>query len=69
MAKLTTKKRNKLPKSAFGLPEEEKYPVKTIKNGKVVPSKSHAINAKARATQMAKKGKLSAAEKKKIDAS
>ena len=59
MAKLTAKKRNKLPKSDFGLPGEEKYPM---------PDKSHAANAKARATQMVKKGKLSEASKKKIDA-
>ena len=59
MAKLTTKKRKSLPKSDFGLPGDRKYPM---------PDKAHAANAKARATQMAKKGKLSAAAKKKIDA-
>lgn len=50
MAKLTTKRRNKLPKSAFGLPGREAYPM---------PDKAHAANAKARATQMYNKGKLS----------
>lgn len=59
MAKLTTKKRNSLPKSDFALPKERKYPM---------PDKSHAANAKARATQMVKKGKLSPASKAKIDA-
>ena len=59
MAKITTKKRKSLPKSDFGLPGDRKYPM---------PDKAHAANAKARATQMAKKGKLSAAAKKKIDA-
>lgn len=59
MAKLTTKQRNKIPKSKFGLPGEEKYPM---------PDRSHAANAKARATQMVKKGKLSEASKEKIDA-
>lgn len=59
MSKLTTKERNKLPKSDFGLPGQEKYPM---------PNKAHAINAKARATQMEKKGKLSASSKAKIDA-
>ena len=59
MAKLTTKKRKSLPKSDFGLPGDRKYPM---------PDTAHAANAKARATQMAKKGKLSAAAKKKIDA-
>jgi len=33
-----------------------------------MPDKSHAANAKARAAQMAKKGKLSKSEEKKIDA-
>ena len=59
MAKLTTKQRNNLPKSDFGLPGREAYPM---------PDKAHAANAKARATQMENKGKLSAASKAKIDA-
>jgi len=59
MATLTTKARKKIPKSKFGLPGEKKYPM---------PDKSHAANAKARATQMVAKGKLSPASKAKIDA-
>lgn len=59
MAKLTTKTRNKLPKSDFGLPGEKKYPM---------PDKSHARNAKARASEMEHKGKLSPSTKAKIDA-
>lgn len=59
MAKLTASKRNKLPKSKFGLPGSEKYPM---------PDKAHAANAKARATQMVKKGKLSPASASKIKA-
>lgn len=59
MAKLTTKKRKGLAKSTFGLPGERKYPM---------PDKSHAANAKARASQMEKKGKLSSSAKAKIDA-
>ena len=58
MAKLTTKARDKIPKKEFGLPGEKKYPM---------PNKSHAINAKARATQMEDKGKLSSSSKAKID--
>ena len=58
MAKLTANKRNKLPKSDFGLPGEKKYPM---------PDKAHAANAKARATQMVNKGKLSSSSKAKID--
>jgi hypothetical protein len=59
MTKLTTKKRNNLPKSEFALGKERKYPIDT---------KARAANAKARATQMEKKGKLSPASKAKIDA-
>ncbi len=58
MAKLTTKKRKKLPDSAFAGPDRS-YPVF---------DKSHAANAKSRATQMEEKGKLSPSAKKKIDA-
>jgi hypothetical protein len=58
MAIITTKKRKKLSPKKFGLPDEKKYPM---------PDKSHAANAKARATQMVKKGKLSSEDKKKID--
>lgn len=59
MAKLKAKTRAKLPSSEFGLPGEKKYPM---------PDKSHAANAKARASQMAKKGKLSSSAKAEIDA-
>lgn len=59
MAKLTTKAREKIPKKEFGLPGEKKYPM---------PNKSHAANAKARATQMVNAGKLSESSKSKIDA-
>jgi hypothetical protein len=52
MAKLKAASRNKIPSSKFGLPSSRKYPM---------PDRSHAANAKARATQMVHKGKLSAA--------
>jgi hypothetical protein len=58
MATLTEKKRDKLPDSKFGLPEEHKYPM---------PDESHARNAKARASQQLKKGNLTKSEKEKID--
>ena len=58
MAKLTTAKKNAEPKSDFALPEKRKYPV---------PDAAHARNAKARASQAETAGKLSAAEKKKVD--
>lgn len=59
MAKLTAKARKAVPKKEFGLPGERKYPM---------PDKAHAANAKARATQMEEKGKLSPSSKAKIDA-
>ena len=59
MAKLTAAKRKKVPKSEFGIPAKKKYPM---------PDRAHAANAKARASQMVKKGKLSEGDKKKIDA-
>jgi len=59
MAKLSTTKRKKEPKQEFGLPEQRKYPM---------PDASHARNAKARASQMEHQGKLSEADKKKVDA-
>jgi hypothetical protein len=59
MAKLTTKGRKKVAAKAFGEPGKRKYPM---------PDKAHAANAKARAAQMVKKGKLSKSEKRKIDA-
>lgn len=59
MSKLTAAKKNHEPKSDFGLPEQRKYPM---------PDASHARNAKARASQAVHAGKLSASDKKKIDA-
>lgn len=59
MAKLTTEARKAIPKKEFGLPGEKKYPM---------PDKAHAANAKARATQMVKKGKLSEGSAAKIKA-
>lgn len=58
MTKLTTRARKALPKSDFAGPGRS-YPV---------PDKAHARNAKARASQQAAKGKLSASAKRKIDA-
>lgn len=59
MSKLSTKARKSLPKKDFALPGRKAYPM---------PDKAHAANAKARATQMEKKGKLSPSAKAKIDA-
>lgn len=59
MAKLTTKARKALPKKDFGMPGRKAYPM---------PDKAHAANAKARATQMVDKGKLSPSAAAKIKA-
>ncbi len=59
MAELTSKRRNAIPSSNFGLPDERKYPM---------PDRSHAANAKARASQQLKRGNLSSSEKARIDA-
>jgi hypothetical protein len=59
MAELTAKRRNALPKSQFGMPSKDGYPM---------PDRAHAANAKARATQMVNKGKLSASSAAKIKA-
>ena len=50
-------KRKKLKKSQFGLPGKRKYPM---------PDKEHAINAKGRAKQQRKRGKLSKSDYKKV---
>jgi len=59
MAKLTSGQRKGMAKSEFGLPGSKSYPM---------PDRSHAANAKARASQMEKAGKLSPSSKSKIDA-
>ena len=50
-------KRKKLKKSQFGLPGKRKYPM---------PDKAHADNAKARAKQQRKRGKLSKSAYEKV---
>jgi hypothetical protein len=57
MAKITAKRRKKLPKSSFGLPGSRKYPM---------PDRAHAGNAKARAQQQYRKRKISKSTRDKI---
>lgn len=59
MAELTAATRKRIPSGEFGMPGSRKYPM---------PDRSHAANAKARATQMVKKGRLSASSAAKIKA-
>lgn len=58
MAKLSTSARKNLPASTFAGPNRS-YPV---------PDKPHAANAKARASQAVKAGRMSKASASKIDA-
>lgn len=59
MAKLKAAARKAMPKSEFGLPGSRKYPM---------PNKSHAANAKARASAQVNKGAMSKSTEAKIDA-
>jgi hypothetical protein len=54
---MKAKTRRKLKKSQFGLPAKRKYPM---------PDKAHAVNAKARAKQQRKRGKLSKSAYEKV---
>ena len=58
MGKITTSARKRFPRSEFAEPQTRKYPIE---------DKSHARNAKARASEMEHKGKLSSSEKSAID--
>lgn len=58
MARLTTKQRNALPSSDFAIPSQRKYPIEDA---------SHRANAKARASEMANKGRISKTTKNKIN--
>jgi hypothetical protein len=58
MAELDAKSRNKLPKKDFAEPSKRAYPIE---------DKPHARNAKARASQAQKAGRMSKAEETRID--
>jgi hypothetical protein len=58
MAELKAKTRNKLPAKDFAEPDKRAYPIE---------DKSHARNAKARASQAVKAGRMSKTEQAKID--
>ena len=57
MAELDTKSRKKLTAKEFADPEKRAYPIE---------DKAHARNAKARANQSVKAGRMSEAEESKI---
>jgi hypothetical protein len=58
MSKLTADDRDDLPNRQFALPDARKYPIE---------DKPHARNAKARAAQQEKAGRLSAADRERVD--
>jgi len=58
MSELNAGKPDKLPAKAFAEPEQRAYPIE---------DKPHARNAKARASQAVKAGRMSKAEQGKID--
>lgn len=59
MSTLRAAARKQLPLTSFGLPGARKYPME---------DRAHAANAKARATQQVKAGRLSAGQQARIDA-
>jgi hypothetical protein len=58
MAKLDTADRKKIPAGKFAEPEKRAYPIE---------NKAHARNAKSRASQAVKAGRMSKAEETRID--
>lgn len=58
MAKLSSAQRDKMPSKEFA-GADRSYPI---------PDRAHAANAKARASQAVKAGRMSSSEKAKIDA-
>lgn len=58
MTKLSESERDKMPASNFAEPEKRAYPIEDA---------AHAKNAKARASQAVKAGRMSKAEEGKID--
>jgi len=59
VATLTAAERRRLPRREFAEPEKRKYPI---------PDRAHAGNAKARARQAVKAGRMTRAEQQRINA-
>jgi hypothetical protein len=59
MARLSALNRSELPRGDFGEPSKRAYPM---------PDRSHAANAKARASQAVNAGRMSKSTEAKIDA-
>ena len=68
MAELSSSKRAKMPAKEFGLPEKARTKDQKKETGNYpMPDKAHARNAKARASQAVKAGRMSKAEEERVD--
>ena len=62
MATLSAKARKSVPKGQMGVPGKATKKGGAVSGTYPMPDKSHAANAKARATQQVKKGNLSSSQ-------
>ena len=68
MAQMTAKRRARTSSKKFGLPEKARSTRAKKETGNYpMPDKAHARNAKARASKQLKAGRLTKAEKERID--
>jgi hypothetical protein len=68
MADLSAKDREKIPSKEFGLPEKARTKEQKKESGNYpMPDKAHARNAKSRAAQAQKGGRLSKKDRERID--
>lgn len=65
--RLPYKQRKKLPAHAFAMPSVRMFPLYKLSDGVLLPSRNHAINAKARAQQAYNRGELSKSTLANID--
>jgi hypothetical protein len=68
MAKLTAAQRKAVPASKTGLPGNRTKSGGAVSGSYPMPDRSHAANAKARASQAVNAGRMSSSTEKKIDA-
>ena len=68
MAHLDAEDREKIPSKEFGLPEKARTQEQKKESGNYpMPDKAHARNAKSRAAQAQKDGRLSKKDQERID--
>lgn len=61
-----SRERDRMPSRAFALPALRAYPLYRMQGDKLIPSGSHAANAKARARQQLRAGNLTGAQYERI---